>query len=95
MLPYSIEFYWGWLAIHAVGIAIACIARVTVGSRQESLARLAFISALIAIGAMAIVQQCRDCGGWHVTGATLVTMVIATVSDFSRTSEPTPAWLHH
>ena len=95
MLSYSPELYCAWLAIHAAGIMIACIARVTAGSRQESAARMALISALIVIGAMAIIQQCRDCGGWHVTGATLVAMVIAAVSDFSRTCEPSPGWSHN
>ena len=87
MQSYPLDSFWCWAAVHVACIFIACAARMAVGSRQELIARLAFVAALLALGMMAIIEQLCGFGSWHVTGAMLVAMVIASVSDFSHTCE--------
>ena len=82
-----LESYWLWTIVHILGLVVACTARLSLGTRHEALAKLAFVAALVLVGSLAVFQQSCAVGCWHITGATFSVMVIAAVSDFSRTCE--------
>ncbi len=82
----GIYVFWGVVAIQAIGLISAWVARMSSGSRGQVSFQRIFTVCLVLVGATAIVTPSVGSGCWMVSSATLAVMVLAATYDF-RTSD--------
>jgi hypothetical protein len=70
--------------IHALGLAAAVIARLSVGSRCQTFSQNLFLVCLAIVGGATIVALGLWPPCWLASGATLCVMVLTATSDFGR-----------
>ncbi len=82
-----------WLlgAAQSLGLASAWIARVSEGSRYQSVGQSLFLACLTLVAAACIGSFTLGPGHWLACGATLSLMVLTVTCDFRRCGQ-TAAW---
>lgn len=78
----------GWILLHVGGLALAWGTRIGSGARAEPFVQLAFMAAMAAIAATAMICHHQGSGITMPSGVTLVVMVVAAVSDIGRRPLP-------
>jgi hypothetical protein len=84
-------FVWAVAAIQVLGLLLAWMARLSEGSRRQTLCQRLFFAALVLVGLGTIVLLGMGPGYWLVSGTTLSLMVLTVTCDFSR-SPRAGAW---
>ncbi len=77
-------FFWSFLGIHLVGFASAWTARLITGARRQAIAQAMFYLLLSGVGYTTVVAWQFGAGYWLASGATLSTMVLIAITDFTH-----------
>ena len=76
--------FWGLVAVAVVGLASACFARMSEGSRHESLGQRLFFACLAFVAATTMAATTLGTGCWLSSGTTFSVMVLMVTCDFSH-----------
>ncbi|MCG8448054.1 MAG: hypothetical protein MI725_00555 [Pirellulales bacterium] len=71
-----------WIAIHLVSLTAAWGVRMNSGSRFEVLTHACFFICLLAVSLTTLVGHVCRFEMWHLSAATLATMIVLAVVDF-------------
>jgi len=87
----SVDLYWVLGSLQVLGLLTAWMARVSEGSRWQSLFQHVFLGGLILMGGASVVSLDLGSGCWLTCGTTLSLMVLMATCDFRRCQRAT-AW---
>jgi hypothetical protein len=82
---------WLLIAVQAMGIASAGLARLSVGSSRQALFQWMFILLLGFVAAATGVAAVSGPHNWLMSGATLAVMIMMVVCDFRQSQSPSEA----
>jgi len=82
---------YGLCVALVVGLVSACAARMSVGSRCQSVCQTTFLCCLLGVGLLTMAAAGLAPGFWLVSGATFSLMVLTATCDFRR-SDQAAAW---
>ena len=74
----------GMLMLQGLGLSIACLVRLTAGSRVHASLQWLCIACLGCVAASTMIALISGTAGWFLSGATLCAMVLAATCDFGR-----------
>ena len=81
----NVDAHWAtWLlaAIQATGLLSAWLARLSEGSRGQTLCQYIFLTCLAVVGGAALLALTMGAASWLFCGFTLSLMILAAVWDF-------------
>ena len=76
------DFVWIAAAVEVVGLASACLARLSEGSPSQASYQAFFFAALLLVGVTALAALSAGLGQWLLLGVTLSVMVLTVTWDF-------------
>ena len=81
--------FWVLAAAQLLGIASACLTRLTEGSVCQAVCQKAFVALLALVGVGTMMSITIGPGQWLLSGATLSVMILTVVWDFSGSRRAT------
>ncbi|MCH2115877.1 MAG: hypothetical protein MK171_13330 [Pirellulales bacterium] len=81
-MDYPTTLTLAWTMIHLAGLAASWFVRLQSSSRFEGLTKACFFFCLFGVSLTTLVGQVCCFELWHLSAATLVTMILLAVVDF-------------
>jgi len=82
---------WFFLGLQAVGLLVACLARMVTQAKSQTVLQMLFFVLLFLVGVTTMAAFQVGPGYWLVSGTTLALMILVAVCDFSRMRSATAA----
>jgi hypothetical protein len=80
---------WALAGVQVLGLASACLARISEGRSYQTSCQRLFLGALGLAGMATVASFAMGPGHVLISGASLATMVLGAVWDFGGSSQPT------
>jgi hypothetical protein len=81
-MDFANSFQFGWIAVHFLGLTIACLVRIYAESRIESWLRAAFLLALAGVAVATLAGEQFGWPLWTLSAGTMAVMIVLAVADF-------------
>jgi hypothetical protein len=83
-MDYVISLQCGWIAIHLVGLAVACLVRIYAGTAAESPLQCLFLCGLAGVAVATLAGEQFSWHLWTLSATTLSLMIVVAIADFSN-----------
>ena len=81
-MDYTFSLQCGWVAVHFIGLAAACLVRIYAGTAAESPLQGLFLLGLAAVAVATLAGQQFAWSPWTLSAATMSLMIVVAIADF-------------
>jgi len=81
-MDYATTLTLAWVTVHLLGLIASWCVRLHFGSRLDALTQVSFLFCLLVISLTTLVGHVCCFELWHLSAATLATMILMAVVDF-------------
>jgi hypothetical protein len=84
-MDYVCSLQCGWVAIHLVGLAAACLVRIYAGTIAEPPLQCLYLFGLAGVAVATLAGEQFNWSPWPLSATTMATMIVIAIADFSAT----------